>query len=48
VERRANLNNTNTAWLCVFTNHPPTPVTNTWGDPLGASAARFYRIRVER
>jgi hypothetical protein len=48
VERRANLNNTNTAWLCVFTNHPPTSVTNAWVDPLGANGARFYRIRVER
>lgn len=48
VERRATLNNTNTAWLCVFTNHPPTSATNTWVDPLGANAAQFYRIRVER
>ena len=48
VERLANLGNTNPEWLCVFTNYPPTPVTNTWGDPLGANAACFYRIRVEK
>jgi hypothetical protein len=48
VERRANLNGTNSAWLCIFTNYPPTPATNTWVEPLGANAAQFYRIRVEK
>ena len=48
LERRVPLNSTNTAWLCVFTNHPPTSVMNTWVDPFGADAARFYRIRVAR
>jgi len=48
VERRANLNGTNSAWLCICTNYPPTPVTNTWVEPPGANAAQFYRIRVEK
>jgi hypothetical protein len=48
VERCTNLEGTNSVWLCVFTNYPPTPVTNTWVEPPGANAVHFYRVRVER
>ncbi len=48
VEWRGNLNGTNSEWLCIRTNHPPTPVTNTWVEPLAGNTTRFYRIRVER
>jgi hypothetical protein len=47
VERRARLNGSDTGWVCVLTNHPPTATTNVFVDPLGADGARFYRIRVK-
>ncbi len=48
LERHLNLDGTNSAWVCIFTNYPPTAATNTWVEPLGANTAQFYRIRVER
>lgn len=35
-------------WIPVFTNVPPTPMTNTLTDAGPGSAARFYRIRTTR
>ena len=48
LERRGSLNDTNSPWVCIATNYPPTPVTNTWAEPPGAGASWLYRIRVEK
>jgi hypothetical protein len=47
LERRTTLNNTDTGWLSIYTNRPPTSVSNVYVDTLGADSARFYRIRVQ-
>ena len=48
VECRNSLTDTN-GWRAVYTNIPPTPVTNTLFDAgAGSATSRFYRIKVWR
>jgi len=37
----------NVSWVCIYTNLPPTPLTNTFPDGL-QSGNRFYRVRAVR
>lgn len=39
-------NQLNGPWLAVYTNNPPTAITNTIMIPLPASSASFYRIEI--
>lgn len=47
VERHCDLGATGVSWAVVFTNRPPTTVTNIT-DAGGTNPAQFYRIRAER
>jgi hypothetical protein len=48
LERTSNLYPTGTPWTGLFTNIPPTSITNIWLDPVGTNVLRFYRVRVVR
>ena len=47
LERRTNLVS-GTGWTPVFTNLPPTPVSNDFADPGMSGSAGFYRFKVWR
>jgi Zn-dependent metalloprotease/subtilisin family serine protease len=48
LERAGSLYPMETPWTGLFTNIPPTSITNTWLDPVGTNVLRFYRVRVVR
>ncbi len=48
LERKDGLSPTGIPWSVVFTNAPPTTITNSVIDATGTNAVRFYRVRVVR
>ena len=48
LERAGSLYPMETPWTGLFTNIPPTSITNIWLDPVGTNVLRFYRVRVVR
>lgn len=48
LETRSVLTGPDGTWKPLITIDPPTPVTNTYEDPLGDATSRFYRLRAAR
>ena len=48
LERKDRLSPTGVPWIVVFTNAPPTSLTNSVMDVTGTNSMRFYRVRVVR
>jgi Zn-dependent metalloprotease/subtilisin family serine protease len=48
IERASSLSPTETLWTAIFTNIPPTSITNNLIDSVGVNTSRFYRVRARR